>query len=97
MASESTRSAGGHEPYIYQDDEYHHYDPNFVIISYVLGGQQLMSGSGDKTTRRWHLQAGKEINEARIVCEPEGSVTILAVSRDGRWAITVGHWKTDEQ
>jgi WD40 repeat protein len=46
----------------------------------------MISGSGDKTVRQWDLQTGKEINEARVVCE--NKVRAVAVSRDGRWIIT---------
>jgi len=59
-----------------------------VPISYVPGNEQMISGSGDKTARRWDLKTGKEINEARVVCEKE--VSAVAVSRDGRWIVTAG-------
>lgn len=36
----------------------------------------------DKTARRWRLKAGKDIEEARDVCEEE--VWSVAVSRDGQ-------------
>ncbi|KAJ8590739.1 WD40 repeat-like protein, partial [Rhizopogon salebrosus TDB-379] len=39
-----------------------------------------------KTVRRWNLQSGEEIVEARVVCNQE--VTAVAISRDGRWVIT---------
>ncbi|KAG2343608.1 hypothetical protein BDR05DRAFT_837891, partial [Suillus weaverae] len=58
-------------------------------IFYFPDGQRIISGSDDeKTTRQWDLQAGKEIEEARDVCEQE--VHAVAVSRDGRWVITAG-------
>lgn len=42
----------------------------------------------DKTARRWDLQEGKEIEEARDVFEQ--GVFAVAVSKDGRWIITAG-------
>jgi WD40 repeat protein len=48
----------------------------------------LISGSGDKTTRQWDLKTGKEIVEARGVCEEV--VFVVAVSRNGRWVATGG-------
>jgi WD40 repeat protein len=51
-------------------------------ISYFLDGKQMISGSSDKSVRRWDLQEGKEIVEARDVCEQ--GVGAVAVSRDGR-------------
>jgi WD40 repeat protein len=57
-------------------------------ISYFPDGQRMISGSQDKTARQWDLKAGKEIEEARGVCK--GMVLAVAVSRDGRWAVTGG-------
>ncbi|KAJ8586683.1 WD40 repeat-like protein, partial [Rhizopogon salebrosus TDB-379] len=57
-------------------------------ISYFPDGKQMVSASGDKTVRLWDLEAGKEIEEARVVREQE--VRAVAVSRDGRWVITAG-------
>lgn len=48
----------------------------------------MVSGSEDQTVRRWDLQAGKEIEGVREVCE-EG-VHAVGVSRDGRWIVTAG-------
>jgi len=48
----------------------------------------MINVSSDKTVLRWDLQAGKEIETARDVCE--GRVWAVAVSRDGRWVITAG-------
>jgi WD40 repeat protein len=48
----------------------------------------MISGSHDKTTRQWDLKRGKEIEEARGVCE--GYVCAVAVSRNGRWVATGG-------
>jgi WD40 repeat protein len=55
-------------------------------IAYFPDGQKIISGSRDKTTRLWDLQAGKEIEEARVVGEQE--VDVVAVSSDGRWVVT---------
>ncbi|KAJ8596239.1 WD40 repeat-like protein, partial [Rhizopogon salebrosus TDB-379] len=48
----------------------------------------MISASSDKTVRLWDLEAGKEIEEARVVREQE--VCAVAVSRDGHWVITAG-------
>lgn len=45
----------------------------------------MISGSGDKTTRQWDLEAGKEIEDAQDVCEQE--VYAVGVSRNGRWIV----------
>ncbi|KAG1811635.1 WD40-repeat-containing domain protein [Suillus variegatus] len=55
-------------------------------ISYFPDSQRIISGSWDKTTRQWDLKVGKEIEEARGVCE--GQVWAVAVSKDGRWVVT---------
>jgi WD40 repeat protein len=57
-------------------------------MTYFPDGQRMISGSKDKTVRQWDLKAGKEIEEARDVCE--GSVWEVAVSRNGRWVATGG-------
>lgn len=57
-------------------------------ISYFPDGQEMISGSWDKTARKWDLQVGKEIVRARGVCE--GGVHAVEVSRDGRWVVTAG-------
>ena len=57
-------------------------------ISYFPDGQKIISGSSDKTARLWNLQSGKEIEEARIVCEQ--GVRAVAASRNGRWVIAAG-------
>ncbi|KAJ8589150.1 WD40 repeat-like protein [Rhizopogon salebrosus TDB-379] len=59
-----------------------------VFTSYLPDGKQMISGSGDKTVRLWDLEAGKEIEEARIVREQQARA--VAVSRDGHWVITAG-------
>jgi WD40 repeat protein len=64
------------------------HEHNVSSMSYFLDGKQIVSGSSDKTVRRWDLQEGKEIAEARDVCE-EG-VYAVAVSRDGRYVATGG-------
>lgn len=64
------------------------HDKYIRSISYFPDGRQMISGSWDKTTRQWKLQEGKEIEEARNVCER--GIWAVAVSRDGRWVITGG-------
>ncbi|KAG2343544.1 tricorn protease domain 2-containing protein [Suillus weaverae] len=54
----------------------------------------MISGSEDNTTRQWDLKTGKEIEEARDVCEKE--VYAVAVSRDGRWVVTGGRHNRGE-
>jgi WD40 repeat protein len=64
-------------------------------ISYFPGGKRMISGCRGKTARRWDLKAGKEIEEARSVCE--GEVWAVAVSRNGRWIVTGGgDWNSAE-
>ncbi|OAX32980.1 WD40 repeat-like protein [Rhizopogon vinicolor AM-OR11-026] len=89
MASTSTRPAPaatemiltpvitlkGHEDYI-------------SSISYFPDGKQMISACVDKAVRRWDLQAGKEIEKARRVCEYQ--VKAVAVSGDGQWVVTAG-------
>ncbi|OAX33529.1 YVTN repeat-like/Quino protein amine dehydrogenase [Rhizopogon vinicolor AM-OR11-026] len=62
--------------------------PYFDSISYFPNGKEMVSASGDRSVRRWDLQAGKEIEEARIVCQK--GVLAVAVSRDGRWVVAGG-------
>lgn len=59
-----------------------------LCISYFSDGKQMISGSEDQTVRRWDLQAGKEIEGVREVCE-EG-VHAVGVSRNGRWIVAAG-------
>ncbi|KAG1830839.1 hypothetical protein EV424DRAFT_1534771 [Suillus variegatus] len=99
MASSSTRRGAaesksiltpvmtleGHESWKYslQDvDEFKH----ISCISYSPDGKQMISGSRDKTIRRWDMREGKEIEEAREVCE--NRINAVRVSRDGRWVVT---------
>lgn len=90
MASTSTKPAaagtnmsltpvltlGGHEEHVQS-------------ISYFPDGKRMISGSMDKTARRWDLQEGKEIEEVRDVCE-RGVMYAVVVSKDGRWVVTAG-------
>jgi WD40 repeat protein len=100
MASKSTRSAetrklivgmtlvGHGRSFFYTSKGERREDVLGPTLSYFPDGQQLLSGSRDKTTRRWDLKAGKEIEEARVVCEQ--GVGAVGVSSDGRWVITAG-------
>jgi len=80
----------GHEPYIiFSSDGGHHEYKAISCISYFPDGKKMISGSADKTIRRWDLQKGKEIEDAREVCE-FGIIEAVGVSRDGRWVVTAG-------
>ena len=85
------KTLAGHEPYFEDTPGGKRIEAQWdLVISYFPDGQKIISGSGDKTVRLWDLQAGKEIEEARIVCEQE--VVQVAVSRDSRWVIAAC-WK----
>jgi WD40 repeat protein len=56
-------------------------------LDYFPDGKRMISGSWDKTSRQWDLQAGMELGEVRDTCDDE--VRAVAVSRNGRWVITV--------
>jgi WD40 repeat protein len=79
----------GHERTFYHtsDGERREYNSG-PTIAYFPDGQKIISGSADKTTRLWDLQAGKEIEEARVVCEQK--VDGVAESSNGRWVVTGG-------
>jgi WD40 repeat protein len=79
----------GHESYFYTTDNGHRGEIKSIhCISYFPDGKQMISGSWDKTIRRWDLREGKEIKEAREVCEED--ISAVGVSRDGRWVVTAG-------
>ncbi|KAG2073673.1 WD40 repeat-like protein [Suillus decipiens] len=104
MASSSTQPSGngltlkpvmtleGHEPWHCDssDSQDAEYDP-VSSISYFPDGKQIVSGSSDKTIRRWDLREGREIEKARDVCKDD--VRIVEVSRSGRWVVTVNEWE----
>ncbi|KAG2742299.1 WD40 repeat-like protein [Suillus brevipes Sb2] len=78
----------GHEPYdIPTPDGGRHENKHVSCISYFPGGKQMISGSWDKTIRRWDLRKGKEIEKDRQVCD---IVNVVEVSRDGRWVVIAG-------
>jgi WD40 repeat protein len=56
-------------------------------LDYFPDGKRIISGSYDQTSRQWDLQAGMELEEVRDTCDDE--VYAVAVSRDGRWVITM--------
>ncbi|OAX32682.1 WD40 repeat-like protein [Rhizopogon vinicolor AM-OR11-026] len=57
-------------------------------ISYFPDSKQMISGSEDKAVRRWDLQAVKEIEKGRRVCEYQ--VKAVAASGNSRWVVTAG-------
>jgi WD40 repeat protein len=64
-------------------------------MSYFPDGQQMISGSWDKTARQWDLKEDWEIEEVRDVCKEV--VYAVAVSRNSRWVVTGGgNWKSPE-
>ncbi|KAG2128968.1 kinase-like domain-containing protein [Suillus clintonianus] len=63
-----------------------------LSISYFPDGRQMVSASRDGTTRRWDLEVGKEIEEARDVCTHWEEVHSVAVSRDGKWVVMGGRY-----
>jgi WD40 repeat protein len=78
---------GDERPFYYMDGKQTE-NPWGPAVAYFPDEQKIISGSKDKTTRLWDLQAGKEIEEARVVCEQE--VDVVAVSSNGRWVVTAG-------
>jgi WD40 repeat protein len=56
-------------------------------MSYFPDGQQMISGSYDRTARQWDLKTGKEIEGAWDV---DSHVVAVAVSRDSRWVVIAG-------
>ncbi|KAG2073591.1 WD40 repeat-like protein [Suillus decipiens] len=86
----------GHEPWhVGLPDGKHHENKDVSSISYFPDGKQMVSGSRDKTIRRWDLREGKEIENAREVCE--NRIRIVGVSKNGQWVVTVGwHLKVSE-
>jgi WD40 repeat protein len=77
----------GHESIFYITDNGHRGEIKSVeYISYFPDGKQMISGTWDKTIRRWDLREGKEIKEAREVGERD--IRAVGVSRDGRWVVT---------
>ncbi|KAG2744519.1 WD40 repeat-like protein [Suillus brevipes Sb2] len=102
MASTSTQPVGtadksilrpvmtleGHEPWNTSLPDGKQDESKYVsYISYFPDGKQMISGSYDKTIRRWDLRKGKEIEKDREVSEYVGAVR---VSRDGRWVVIAG-------
>jgi WD40 repeat protein len=57
----------------------------------------MISGSFDRTSRQWDLQAGMELEEVQDTCDD--AVRAVAVSRNGRWVITVtsDHYRDRDQ
>jgi WD40 repeat protein len=77
----------GHEPYMPSFGYHSKHYKDISYISYFPDGKQMISRSRDKTIRRWDLREGKEIKEAREVCDNYHSGEAV-VSRDGRWVVT---------
>ncbi|OJA16106.1 hypothetical protein AZE42_09029, partial [Rhizopogon vesiculosus] len=57
-------------------------------ISYFPDGKQRINACVNNAVRRWNLQAGKEIEKARRVCEYQ--VKAVAVSGGSQWIVTAG-------
>ncbi|KAG2738842.1 YVTN repeat-like/Quino protein amine dehydrogenase [Suillus brevipes Sb2] len=78
----------GHEPWNNPFLDGCPYERKYVsCASYFPDSKQLISGSGDKTIRRWDLRRGKEIEKDRQVYE---GVRAVGVSRNGRWVVIAG-------
>ncbi|KAG2737429.1 WD40 repeat-like protein [Suillus brevipes Sb2] len=81
----------GHEPWRYPNyslsEGEQHENKHISCISYFPDGKQMISGSRDKTIRRWDLRKGKEIEKDRQVYE---EVAAVGVSRDGRRVVIAG-------
>ncbi|KAG1793957.1 WD40-repeat-containing domain protein [Suillus plorans] len=79
----------GHESWKirYPGGEHHHKYISYIY--YFPDGKQMISGSDDKTIRRWDLREGKEIEEAREVYK--NRIYGVRVSKDGRWIVTAGY------
>jgi WD40 repeat protein len=81
----------GHKPSIISFSGGKHEEHKGVpCISYFPDGKQMSSGSHDETIRRWDLQEGKEIEDAREVFG--NGISAVGVSRDGRWVVTASLW-----
>ncbi|KAG2048836.1 WD40 repeat-like protein [Suillus hirtellus] len=79
----------GHEPWKITHYDRHEEFKYIRCISYSPDDKQMISGSGDKTIRRWDLREGKEIKKAREVCD--NRIDAMGVSRDGRWVVAAGY------
>jgi WD40 repeat protein len=79
----------GHKPsIIFLPDGKHHEYQGVSCLSYFPDGKQIISGSRDRTIRRWDLREGKEIVEDLEVCE--NRIRAVGVSSNGRWVVTAG-------
>ncbi|OJA15966.1 hypothetical protein AZE42_12007, partial [Rhizopogon vesiculosus] len=88
MASTSTQPAPAKETMLTQMITLKGHESYMRSISYLPGGKQMISASDDKTARRWDLEAAKEIEKSRKVCDY--GVQAVAVSGDSRWVVTAG-------
>jgi WD40 repeat protein len=78
----------GHEIWnVSTSDGKQHKLKDVSCISCFSDGKQMISGSSDKTIRRWDLRKGKEIEKDQEVYE---DVHAVGVSRDGRWVVIAG-------
>ena len=65
----------GHEPYFEDTPDGKRIEHRWgSVISYFPDGHKIASGCHDKTARLWDLQTGKEMEEARIICEQKSGV-----------------------
>lgn len=61
-------------------------DDQINAAAFLPGGQRLLTASNYNAVRQWQIPAGTEIKD-RVLRHP-GAVVSLAVSRDGRFALT---------
>ncbi|KAF8838253.1 WD40 repeat-like protein [Paxillus ammoniavirescens] len=63
-------------------------------VAFLPDGQQMISGSNDRTIRAWRLGDDTGAVETVTVMEEGGVVVAVAVSSDGQWIATGGEDRT---
>ena len=61
-------------------------DAQINAAAFLADGKRLLTASNYKVVRQWHIPSGKE-DEALVLRHPD-SVAAMAISRDGRFALT---------